>query len=57
MDLAPHWKDFVEQTLARSGWKQRSGQVLRWFFSDRAVTPPSQRLAYLYIPVERLLSH
>ena len=57
MDLAPHWPHFVDETLTQSGWKQRSGQVLRRFFSDRAITPPSQRLAYLYVPVERLPSH
>ena len=57
VDLVPHWRDFVDGPLAQAGWRQRSGPVLRWFFSDRAITPPSQRLAYLYIPVEQQLRH
>ncbi|MDF3074498.1 MAG: AraC family transcriptional regulator [Alphaproteobacteria bacterium] len=56
-DLAPHWAGFVGGPLAQSGWRPRPGPVLRWFFSDRAITPPSQRLAYLYIPVEQPLRH
>ncbi|MGE0153955.1 MAG: helix-turn-helix domain-containing protein [Reyranellaceae bacterium] len=56
-DLVPYWQGFVEGTLAQSGWRLRPGPVLRWFFSDRAITPPSQRLAYLYIPVAPAVSH
>lgn len=51
-DLLPYWQNFENRTLAQAGWRRRSGPVLRWLFSDRAITPPSQRLAYLYIPVE-----
>lgn len=57
LDLAPYWEEFVGDTLPRHGWRRRSGPVLRWFVSDRAVTPPSQRLAYLYVPVERAATH
>jgi AraC family transcriptional regulator len=57
VDLVPHWQDFLDGPLAQSGWQQRSGPVLRWFFSDRAITPPSQRLAYLYVPVEQQIRH
>lgn len=56
-DVLPYWDEFANDTLPRHGWRRRSGPVLRWFVSDRAVTPPSQRLAYLYIPVERTPSH
>lgn len=52
-DIATYWDEFVGDTLFRHGWRRRSGPVLRWFISNRAVSPPSQRLAYLYIPVER----
>ncbi len=56
-DIVPYWEEFAEDTLPRHGWRRRSGPVLRWFVSDRAVTPPSQRLAYLYIPIERAPRH
>lgn len=52
-DMVPYWEAFVGETLPQSGWRRATGPVLRWFVSDRAITPPSQRLAYLYIPVER----
>lgn len=51
-DLLPYWSKFENQTLLQAGWRRRIRPVLRWLFSDRAITPPSQRLAYLYIPVE-----
>jgi AraC family transcriptional regulator len=57
LDLAPHWDEFEHSTLAQAGWRRRQGPVLRWFWSDRAITPPSQRLAYLYIPVEAATTH
>lgn len=56
-DLAPHWQRFLRHTLPRSGWIARPGPVLRLLVSDRAITPPSQRLSYLYVPIERLPSH
>jgi AraC family transcriptional regulator len=56
-DLASHWQRFVGQMLPSFGWMPRSGPILRSLISDRAITPPSQRLSYLYIPVERLVSH
>lgn len=57
LDLAPHWQRFIGQVLPSFGWAPRSGPTLRLLVSDRAITPPSQRLSYLYVPVERLPSH
>ncbi len=56
-DLLPYWHEFATATLPGFGWRLRQGPVLRSFVSDRAVTPPSRRLAYLYAPVERLPRH
>jgi len=56
-DLAPHWRRFVERVLPSFGWVAQSGPILRHLISDRAITPPSQRLSYIYVPVERLVSH
>jgi AraC family transcriptional regulator len=57
LDLAPQWQRFVGQILPSFGWVARPGPILRLLVSDRAITPPSQRLSYLYVPVERLTSH
>lgn len=56
-DLAPHWHRFLNQVLPSFGWSVRSSPILRLIVSDRAITPPSQRLSYIYVPVERLTSH
>lgn len=57
LDLAPHWQRFIGQVLPSFGWRIRQSPILRLIVSDRAITPPSQRLSYLYVPVERLSSH
>ncbi len=56
-NLAPQWQRFVSQVLPSFGWSARPGPILRLLVSDRAITPPSQRLSYLYVPVARLISH
>lgn len=52
LDLAPHWQRFLHNTLPASGWLLRPGNVLREFASDRAITPLSRRIGYIYVPVE-----
>ncbi|MGE0153956.1 MAG: helix-turn-helix domain-containing protein [Reyranellaceae bacterium] len=56
-EFGPDWMRFIGQTLPQAGWVRRPGPVLRQFVSDRATTPPSQRLCYLYLPVERPVAH
>lgn len=57
LDLAPHWRHFLHHRLPASGWVARPGEVLRQFVSDRAITPLSQRLGYLYVPVGPWINH
>lgn len=49
--MAPHWQNFLHRTLPENGWQSRPGHVLRGFVSDRAVTPLSQSLDCIYLPV------
>ncbi len=56
-DLAPHWQRFLHHTLPDRGWIVRPGPILRLLVSDRAITPPSQRLCYLWVPVEPYPAH
>ena len=52
LDLEPHWHRFLHNILPASGWLLRPGNVLREFASDRAITPLSRRIGYIYVPVE-----
>jgi AraC family transcriptional regulator len=56
-DLTAQWVQFVSQILPNAGWVQRQGPILREFLSDRATTPPSQRVCYIDVPVAKLTHH